>query len=90
MEKTQERVLRILYNDSTSNYEQLLNKSSKVSMEEKCLRNLSLETSKTLNHLNLEYMKNFFHKTTNLTHRPFNIKANQNNTNKYGNKNLKT
>ena len=86
----QERVLRILYNNSTSSYKQLLNKSSKVSMEEKRLRNLSLEISKTLNLLNLEYMKEIFHKTTNLTHRPFNIKANQNNTTKYGNKSLKS
>ena len=59
-------------------------------MEEKRLRNLSLEISKTLNLLNLEYMKEIFHKTTNLTHRPFNIKPNQNNTTKYGNKSLKS
>ena len=90
IEKIQDRVLRILYNDSNSNYKQLLNKSSKVSMEEKRLRNLSLEISKTLNLLNLEYMKEIFHKTTNLTHRPFNIKANQNNTTKYGNKSLRS
>ena len=33
-------------------------------------------------------MKEIFYKTTNLTHRPFNIKVNQNNTTKYGNKDL--
>ena len=69
--KIQERALRILYDDSTSDYNQLLNKSSKASMEVKRFRNLALEIFKTLNHLNPEYMKEFFYKTTNLTHRPF-------------------
>ena len=35
-------------------------------------------------------MKEIFYKTTNLTHRPFNIKVNQNNTTKYGNKSLRS
>ena len=34
-------------------------------------------------------MKEIFHKTTNLTHRPFDIKANENNISKYGNKSLR-
>ena len=78
IEKIQERTLRILYNDSTSDYNQLLNKSSKASMEVKRLRKRLLEIFTTLNNLNSEYMKEFFYKTTNLTHRPFNIKVNQN------------
>ena len=77
IEKIQERTLRILYNDSTSDYNQLLNKSSKASMEVKCLRNLALEIFKTLNHLNPEYMKENFYKTADLTHRPYNVKVNQ-------------
>ena len=87
--KIQQRALRILYNDSTSDYNQLLNKSSKASMEVKRFRNIALEIFKTLNHLNPEYMKEIFYKTTNLTHRPFNIKVNQNNTTKYGNNTTK-
>ena len=63
------------YNDSTSDNNQLLNKSSKASMEVKRLRNLALEIFKTMNHQNPEYMKEFFFKTTNLTLRPFNIKS---------------
>ena len=51
-------------------------------MEVKRFRNLALEIFKTLNNLNPEYMKEIFYKTTNLTHRPFNIKVNQNNTTK--------
>ena len=49
------------YNDSTSDYNQLLNKSSKVSMEVKRLRKLALEIFKTLNNLNPEYMKEILH-----------------------------
>ena len=90
IEKIEERALRILYNDSTSDYNQLLNKSSKASMEVKLLRNLALEIFKTLNHLKSEYMKEIFYKTTNFTHRHFNIKVNQNNTTKYGNKSLRS
>ena len=40
IEKIQKRALRILYSDSTSDYNQLLNKSSKASMEIKRLRTL--------------------------------------------------
>ena len=54
IEKIQERVLRILYNESTSDYNQLLNKSSMAYMEVKRLRNLALEIFKTLNNLNSE------------------------------------
>ena len=90
IEKIQELALRILYKDSISDYNQLLNKSSKASMEVKRLRNLALEIFKTLNHRNPEYMKEIFYKTANLTHRPFNIKVSQNNTIKYGNKSLRS
>ena len=90
IEKIQERALRILYNDSTRDYNQFLNKSSKASTEVKRLRNLALEIFKTLNDLNPKYMKEIFYKTTNLTHKPFNIKVNQNNTTRYGNKSLRS
>ena len=76
----------IPFNDSTSGFNQLLNKSSKASMEVKRLRNLALEIFQTLNHLNPKYILEIFHETTNFTHRPFNIKVDQNNTTKYGDK----
>ena len=81
-EKIQERVFRMLYNNSTSDYNQLLSKSNKGSMEVKRLRKLTLEIFECLNHLKPEYMKNVFHKTINLTHRALNIKVNQNNATK--------
>ena len=60
--KMQERALKnTIYNDSTSDYNQLLNKSNKASMEVKCLRNLVLEIFKPLNHLNPEYTKEIIH-----------------------------
>ena len=90
IEKIQERTLRILYNDRTSDYNQLLSKPSKAPMEVKRLRKLALEIFETLNNLNPEYMTEIFYKTTNHTHRPFNIKVNQNNTTKYGNKSLRS
>ena len=39
------------------------------------LRNLALEVFKTLNDLNSKYMKEVFYDTTNLTHRPLDIKV---------------
>ena len=91
IEKIQGEALRILlYNDSTSDYNQLLNKSSKASMEVTRLRNLALDIFKTLNNLNPAYMKEMFYKTTNLAYGPFNIKVNQNNTTKYCNRSLKS
>ena len=89
IEKLQEQALRIQYNDFTSDSTQILNKSSKTSMEVKHIRNLALEIFITLNHLNPEHMKEIFYKTTNLTNRPFNINVNQNNTAIYGNKSLR-
>ena len=90
IEKIQERALRLLHNDFTSEYSQILSKSSTASMEIKRLRTLALEIFKTLNNLNPDYMKEIFCKNKNLTHRPFDIKVNQNNTTKYGCKSLKS
>ena len=58
-------------------------------MEVKRPRNLALEIFKTLNNLKPEYMKKSLYETTNRTQRPFNIKVNQSNTTKYGNKSLR-
>ena len=60
IEKIQERELRILYNEFTSDYNQLLNKSRKASMEVKLLSNLAIQIFKTLNYLKPEYMKEIF------------------------------
>ena len=90
IEKIQERALRLLHNDFTSDYSELLKKSGKPSMEVKRLRMLAVEIFKTLNNLNPDYMKEIFFKTTNLTHRPFDIKVSQNSSTKDGQKSLKS
>ena len=75
--KLKERALKKLYKDSTSDYNQLLNKSS---MKVKRLRNFALQIFRTLNQMNPEHMKENFHKTANVTHGLLDIKVNQNNT----------
>ena len=88
--KIQARALKILYNDFDSDNLTLLNKHNKATMAVQRLLNLALEVFKTINHLNPEYMKEIFHKSTLLTHRPLNLQVNQNNTTKYGIKSLRT
>ena len=88
--KKYKRALRLLYNDFTSDYSELLNKAGKPSMEVKRLCTLALERFKTLNSLAPDYMKEIFFKTTNLTHRSFDMKVNQNNSTKHGQKSLKS
>ena len=51
IEKTQERVLRLLHNYFASDYAELLKKSGKATMEIKGLRCLALEIFKTENNL---------------------------------------
>ena len=89
IEKIQERALRILKNDFSGDYETILNKSGKSTMEVKRLITLALEVFKTLNNMNPEYMKEIFHETAFWTHRLLNLEVNQNHTTKYGNKILR-
>ena len=62
--KIQEGALRILYNDFSSHYKFILNKSGESTMEVKRLRTLALEVFKTLNNMISEYMKEIFHKSS--------------------------
>ena len=88
MERIQERALKILYNFS-SDFEYILNKSGKSTMEVKRLRTLALEVFKALKNMNPEYMKEMFHKTAFTTRIPLNLEVNKNHTTKYGNKSLR-
>ena len=54
------RCLRIIYNDYSSDYQRLLNRSQKPSMEIKRFRNLALEIFKTMNDLHPSFMKSIF------------------------------
>ena len=60
IESLQKRALRFLYNDYSTSYEGLLEKSGKVKMSVNMLRNLCVEIYKTINKLNPEFMNNIF------------------------------
>ena len=60
IENLQKRALRFLYNDYSTSYEGLLEKSGKVKMSVNTLRNLCAEIYKTINKLNPEFMNNIF------------------------------
>ena len=81
--KIQERALRILCKDFSSDYESILNKSGKST------KNSCLEVFKIVNNMNPEFKKEIFHKTAFSKHRPLNLEVNENHTTKYGNKSLK-
>ena len=51
----------MILNDNTSDYQTLLEKSKKTSMEIKRLRNLATEIFKTVNNLNPSFMKMYLH-----------------------------
>ena len=57
IEKIQKRCLRIVFDGYGSNYDVLLRKSEKVTMEIKRLRFLAIEIFKTVNNLNSNYVK---------------------------------
>ena len=58
-------------------------------MEVKRLRIFALVVFKTVNNMNLEYMKQIFHKKTFSTHRPLDLEVNENHTTKNGNRSLR-
>ena len=60
IEKIQKRYLRIVLDDYESDYDVLLRKSGKVTMEIKRLRVLAIGIFKTVNNLNPNYMKDTF------------------------------
>ena len=57
IEKIQKRYLRIVLDDYDSDYDVLLRKSGKVTMEIKRLRVLAIDIFKTVNNLNSNYTK---------------------------------
>ena len=66
MERIQDRALQFLHNDYDSDYNTLLKKSDKCSMEIPGLRTIALEIFKYLNYLNPSFIKNLFNKINNI------------------------
>ena len=60
IEAIQKRALLFILNDYESSYEDLFNKSGNPSMNLRRTRSLCIEIYKTINNLNLEFMKNLF------------------------------
>ena len=50
---------------------------------------VALEVFKTLNYMDLEYIREMFHITAFTTHRPLNLDVNKSHATKYGNKSLR-
>ena len=69
VEKIQERCLKIILNDYSSSYEDLLRKSENVTMEIKRFRTLAIEVFKILNDLNPKFMKEIFHYSPHSSHK---------------------
>ena len=90
IEKVQKRCLRIVLDGYDSDYNVLLRKSGKVTMEIKRLRVLAIEIFKTVNNLNPNYMKDIFTPKLHPKVRPNDILVKYHNTITYGTKSLKT
>ena len=73
IEKIQKCCLRIVLDDYDSDYDVLLRKSGKATMEIKRLRVLAIEIFKTVNNLNPNYMKDIFTPKLHPKVRPYDI-----------------
>ena len=90
IEKIQKRCLRIVLNDYESDYDVLLRKSGKITMEIKQLRVLAIQIFKTVNNLNPNCMKYIFTAKLHPKVRPNDILVKHRNTITYSTKSLKT
>ena len=90
IEKIQKRCLRIVLDNYGSDYDVLLRKNGKVTMEMKRLRILTIEIFKTVNNLNPNYMKDIFTPKLQPKVIPNDILVKQHNTITYGTNSLKT
>ena len=90
IEKIQKRCLSIVFDDYGSDYDALLRKSGKVTIDIKRLRVLASEIFKTVNNLNPNYMKDMFTPKLHPKVRPNDILVKHHNTITYGSKSLKT
>ena len=89
IEKIQYRALQFLFNDYKSEYDVLLKKSDKCSMEVRRLRTMALEIYKSLNNLNPLFMENLFIKRNNINRRKNDLNIPTRNTVTFGNKSLR-
>ena len=89
-EKLQKRYLSIVFDDYESDYDILLRKNGKLTMEIKQLRFLTIEIFETVNNLNQNFMKDIFTPKLHPNVRPNYIQVKHHNIITYGAKSLKT
>ena len=90
IEKIQKRCLRIVLDGYDSDYDVLVRKSGKVTMEITRLRVLAVEVFKTVNNLNRNYIKDIFTPKLHPKVKPNDILVKHHNTITNGTKSLKT
>ena len=90
IEKIQECVLRLLYNNSYSSYNSLLFKVEQPTMEVSRLRRLTIEVFKTLKSLNPDFMHTYFKKGSHSSRRKNDLVINRAKTTTFGEKGLRT
>ena len=86
LENIHKRCLRLTVNHYKSDYTTLLDKSGKESMKIRRIKTLAIEIFKTVNELNLNFMKTIFTSKTNSRVRPFDLLVKNRNTEKCGSK----
>ena len=89
IERIQYRSLQLLHNNSDSDYNTLLKKSEKCSMEVRRLRTMASEIFKSLNDLNPSFMKNLFNKRNNINRRKNNLIIHTRNSVTFGSNSLR-
>ena len=90
IEQIQKRCLRIILNDNESDYETLLKKSNKATMNVNRMRVIAIEIFKTMNNLNPPFKKEIFVKKPNPKVRPNDIIVKSHFAATYGDRSLNT
>ena len=89
IERIQYRALQFLHNDYDSDYNTLLKKSDKCSIEVRRLRTMALEVFKSLNDLNPSFMKTLFDKRNNTNRRKHDLIIHTRNSVTFGSNSLR-
>ena len=90
IEKLQKRVLSFLLNDYSSDYETLLKKTNKCTVEVKGLRLLALEIFKAFNENCPTFMKDYFEKTEHSVSKKYGLKIPIRNSATFGDSSLRS
>ena len=90
IENIQKRTLRYVLDDYESDYDTLLNKSKKCTLEVRRLRAIALEVFRTLNNLNPSYLQNLFVRNVEKSRRKNDLQIPTRTTVTFGDKSMRT